>query len=173
MIKFIMFAAVMNIIVIGLAKANALELNGPAPLFKATLHDGSAFDLETRRAKGWTVLYFYPKADTPGCTKQACAFRDSIEVIRQLGAEVYGVSADSVEAQRKFHEKYNLSFALIADASGAIIEMYGAKKPLLKMANRWTFLIDPELTIRWIEKDVDPVLDAQRVATKIQELQKK
>lgn len=154
------------------ADAQAVEpkLNESAPLFKAHLHDGSEFDMATRKGS-WTVLYFYPKADTPGCTKQACAFRDSIDRIRSQGAEVFGISSDSVAQQAAFHKKYNLNFKLIADPEGKIADLYGAKMPLVKFAKRWTLILDPELKIRAIEKDVDPALDAEKVAARIKALQ--
>jgi peroxiredoxin Q/BCP len=154
--------------------AQALELNvgSPAPQFKVKTHTGAEFDLASRKGE-WTVLYFYPKADTPGCTKQACTFRDKIKQVRDLGADVYGVSADSVEAQKKFHEKYKLNFTLLADADGAIIKAYGAKMPMVNMSKRWTFIIDPELKIRAIEKDVDPTHDADYVTKMVTELKAK
>lgn len=140
-----------------------------APLFKALTHEGKEFDLAARKG-AWTVLYFYPKADTPGCTKQACAFRDQIKKIRALGADVFGVSANSVKEQADFHEKHHLSFTLIADDNLAIIKSYGAKMPILSMSKRWTFIIDPELKIRAIDQDVDPAKDADIVAAKLESL---
>jgi len=152
-----------------IAVADELKVGDPAPVFKVQSHDGSEFDLSARKGQ-WTVLYFYPKADTPGCTKQACAFRDTIEKIRSQGADVFGISADTVESQAAFHKKYNLNFKLLADPEGAVIKRYGSKMPVLKLSKRWTFIIDPELKIRAIDKDVDPVLDAENVAKKIAEL---
>ncbi|KYG64642.1 hypothetical protein AZI86_10525 [Bdellovibrio bacteriovorus] len=151
--------------------AKDLAVGSTAPLFKATLHDGKSFDLRQRRGS-WTVLYFYPKAGTPGCTKQACAFRDSIDIIRKEGAEVYGLSADTKEAQAAFHKEHNLNFSLIADPQGEVVKMYGSQMEGKEMSKRWTFILDPALKIRAIEKDVDPALDAERVAKKIAELKK-
>ncbi len=149
--------------------ASDLKINQPAPLFKAKTHEGAEFDLAARKGK-WTVLYFYPKADTPGCTKQACAFRDSIQTIRDQGADVFGVSADTVESQAKFHKKHRLNFVLLADAKADIAKLYGTKMPLLSISKRWTFVIDPELKIRAIDKDVDPVADAEQTAALIAQL---
>lgn len=146
-----------------------LKAGDLAPHFSAKTHEGKDFDLSSRKGS-WTVLYFYPKADTPGCTKQACGFRDNIEKIRSQGAEVFGISADTVEQQAAFHKKHQINFTLLADSQAQIIDLYGAKMPLVKMAKRWTFLVDPNLKIRWFEKDVDPVLDAQKVALKLKEL---
>jgi thioredoxin-dependent peroxiredoxin len=153
------------------ALVEELKTGDTAPLFALQKQDGTMFDLASRKGRGWTVLFFYPKAETPGCTKQACAFRDSISVIRDLGAEIYGISADTVEAQSAFHKNHQLSFDLLADSDSAVISQYGAKMPLIGRAKRWTFIIDSELKIRSIEKDVDPAADAKRVAKIIQELQ--
>lgn len=146
-----------------------LKPGDPAPLFTAKTQDGSDFSLESRKGQ-WTVLFFYPKAGTPGCTKQACAFRDSINVIRAEGAEVYGISTDDVEAQAAFHKEHNLAFPLLADPEGTVTELYGAKMPLITIAKRWTFIIDPTLTIRQVQHDVDPPKDADRVAAEIKRL---
>jgi peroxiredoxin Q/BCP len=151
--------------------AFGLETGAKAPLFKAKTHDGKSFDLSDRKGL-WTVLYFYPKAETPGCTKQACAFRDSIKKIRDLGAEVYGISADTVEAQAAFHKNHNLNFTLIADADKNVINAYETKMPVIGMSKRETFIIGPDLMIKHIEKDVDPVKDAAYVADILVSLQR-
>ncbi len=147
-----------------------LATGQPAPLFELSNQQGETFSLEQRRGRGWTVLFFYPKADTPGCTRQACAFRDANRVIRELGAEVYGISGDTVKAQARFHAKYKLTFDLLADPRAKVIAAYGAKLPLLKISRRWTFLLDPDLNIRWVERDVDPMLDAERIAAQLRKL---
>lgn len=152
--------------------AAELEINQSAPLFKTKTHNNQDFDLAKRRDSGeWTVLFFYPKAETPGCTKQACAFRDKIDVIEGEGAKVFGISADSVSKQAAFHEKHQMKkLTLLADPDSKIIKLYGTKMPLLPMSKRWTFLIDPQLIIRKIEKNVDPAKDADQVAAWIKEL---
>lgn len=152
-------------------KTNAadLKVQSPAPLFSLQTHEGNTFDLKERQGK-WTVLYFYPKADTPGCTKQACAFRDSIKQITSQGAEVFGISADSVEAQAAFHKKHSLNFILLADEKAEVAKLYGTKMPLLNISKRWTFIIDPQLKIAWMETNVDPVKDASVVAEKLNSL---
>lgn len=147
----------------------SLKTGDAAPVFTAPTHTGEEFSLDSRRGK-WTVLYFYPKADTPGCTKQACTFRDNIEQITDLGAGVYGVSVNTPAEQKAFAEKHKLNFTLIAD-DGKITKLYGAKMPVVNVAKRWTFLIDPELKIRALEKDVDPIKDAGRMAELIKQFQ--
>ena len=149
--------------------ANDVKLNEPAPTFKVKNQVGKDFDLSSRKGQ-WTVLYFYPKAGTPGCTKQACAFRDSIKKIRDLGAEVYGISTDTVEDQAKFHKEHHLNFDLLADADAKVTELYGSKMPVVKVSKRWTFIIDPQLKIKNVMKDVDPAMDSERVATEIAKL---
>jgi thioredoxin-dependent peroxiredoxin len=153
----------------GTGQASDLKLGDAAPALKLTADTGASFDLQSRKGQ-WTVLYFYPKADTPGCTKQACAFRDTIQEIRKLGAEIYGVSADDVDALQKFKKNHSLNFTLLADPKLEAINAYGTKMPVMSMSKRWTFIIGPDLRIREIEKDIDPVQDARRVADKIREL---
>jgi thioredoxin-dependent peroxiredoxin len=165
----LMVALMLGLSIFG--QASDLKLGDPAPVLKLKTDEGASFDLNSRKGQ-WTVLYFYPKADTPGCTKQACAFRDNISQIRKLGAELFGVSADSVEALKKFKKNHNLNFVLLADPGLEAIKGYGTKMPVINMSKRWTFIIDPDLRICSIEKDVDPILDAQRVAEMLQKLQK-
>ncbi|HAH05902.1 MAG TPA: peroxiredoxin [Elusimicrobia bacterium] len=149
--------------------AAELKAGDPAPPFTAKTDQGKPFDLKERAGK-WTVLYFYPKSGTPGCTKQACAFRDALEPIGKLGAEVFGISKDSVKNQKKFVEKHKLTFTLLADPDGKILSAYGAKG-MLGWAKRWTFILGPDLKVRWVEKDVDPALDAEKVAEALRKLQ--
>lgn len=152
------------------AKTAPLQPGDAAPSFASTLDDGTPFELASRSGK-WTVLYFYPKADTPGCTKQACAFRDSIAAIRALGAEVIGVSMNTAAQQAAFKKKHRLNFPLVADAKGEIARLYGAKMPMLPMSKRWTFIVGPDLTVRRVDRDVDPAADAARVAEALKALQ--
>lgn len=148
-----------------------LKVGQKAPVFTTNNHKGEVFDLNSRKGK-WTVLYFYPKADTPGCTKQACAFRDAIKVIRELDAEVYGVSTDKVDSLKAFHEKHHLNFELLSDAKKKIVDDYGTRMPVLGISKRYTFILDPDLVIRDINTDVDPAKDPQVVADRIKELRK-
>lgn len=153
------------------AAAAELRPGDPAPPFTARTQDGGTFDLAQRRGQ-WTVLYFYPRAGTPGCTRQADGFRDGIAAIRDQGADVFGISTDTIEAQARFHREEDLPFTLLADPDGAVTELYGAKMPVLTIARRWTFIVDPTLTIRAVERDVDPSTDATRVAGAIAALQR-
>jgi len=165
-----LFAVVLPVALL-FSSAHAVDLRSgdPAPRFTARTHGGGEFRLEDRKGH-WTVLYFYPKAGTPGCTRQADAFRDGIAAIRAQGASVFGISTDTIESQAAFHEEEHLPFTLLADPEGAVTRAYGAKMPILTMSRRWTFIIDPTLTIRQVEHDVDPAEDAPRVAVEIARL---
>jgi len=159
------------VVALSLSSAHAVELKAgdPAPRFTAKTHEGGDFALDDRKGQ-WTVLYFFPWAGTSGCTRQADAFRDGIGAIRAQGADVFGISTDTVKAQAEFHQEERLPFTLLADPQGAVTTAYGAKLPILTMSRRWTFVIDPTLTIRQVEHDVDPAKDAQRVAAEIARL---
>jgi len=154
-----------------MAFSQAVKVGEKAPMFELKDQNGAAFSLESRRGVGWTVLYFYPKAGTPGCTTQACAFRDALKAVRDLHAEVYGVSTDTVSALKAFHDEHHLNFTLFSDADARVTDAYGVKMPVVNMAKRWTFIIDPDLNIRDINDDVDPALDAKVVAQRLQGLQ--
>lgn len=146
-----------------------LKAGDPAPSFKTQTHAGKEFDLQTRKGQ-WTVLYFYPKAETPGCTKQACAFRDSIKKIRDQGADVFGISADTIKAQADFHKNHQLNFTLLADPEQKVIKLYQTQMADRPLSKRWTFIIGPDLKIRAVEKDVDPSMNANQVAEEIAKL---
>ena len=100
---------------------------GPAPEFRLRGDDGKSYALKDFRGKK-VVLYFYPKDDTPGCTKEACSFRDNLARVRSLGAEVLGVSRDGLASHAKFRSKYDLPFPLLSDESGGVTEAYGVWK---------------------------------------------
>ncbi len=102
-----------------------LSPGDPAPSFTATTNTGETVSLEDFRGKT-VVLYFYPKDDTPGCTKEACSFRDNIDELKRKDVVVLGVSADSVASHQKFIDKYNLPFTLLSDPDRSIIQAYGA-----------------------------------------------
>ena len=151
------------------ANVFAVKVGEEAPSFTLKNQDGINVSLTKNKNDKWLVLYFYPKAGTPGCTKQACAFRDAIKNIENEGAVVYGISMDSVESLKKFKEEHKLNFTLLSDEKGTISEAYDTKIPLLNISKRITFIIDPKFIIRSIDKDVDPALDAIKVSKKIQE----
>ena len=117
----------------------------PAPEFSLPDQNGRIVRLADFRGK-WVVLYFYPKDDTPGCTEEACAFRDDQVALTLLGAQVVGVSLDDSASHAAFARKYNLPFPLLADMDAKVAASYGAVTNLVvaKFARRYTFLIDPQ-----------------------------
>ena len=113
-----------------------------APGFSLADQAGKTRTLAEFRGK-WVVLYFYPKDDTPGCTEEACKFRDDIYALSQMGAQVIGVSLDDSASHAQFAKKYSLPFPLLADPSGAVTASYGALPQGSRYAKRYTFLVDP------------------------------
>jgi peroxiredoxin Q/BCP len=119
----------------------------------------SAGDLEGEK----TVLYFYPKDDTPGCTKEACAFRDRMADYERADIQVYGVSLDSPESHRRFREKYNLNFPLLTDEGGRAADALGVLGEGGETANRVTFLLDPGGRIARVYPEVSPETHADEI----------
>ena len=145
-----------------------MEINDKAPEFTARDQNGETVSLRNFHGK-WVVLYFYPRADTPGCTIEACSFRDSFRRIEKTGAVVLGVSPDEPGAQKKFEEKYNLPFTLIADADKKICKAYGVieeknmyGKKVMGVA-RTTFVIGPDGKIKHVFRRVKPEGHADQV----------
>lgn len=124
--------------------SDMLEVGHPAPEFELPDQEGQLHSLEDYR-DSWIVLYFYPKDDTPGCTTEACEFRDNIFAFRSLNAQILGVSLDDVESHKAFAENHGLPFPLLADADGSVADAYGVKTKMFGMtvAKRQTFIIDP------------------------------
>ncbi|TAE91154.1 MAG: peroxiredoxin [Verrucomicrobia bacterium] len=116
---------------------------------------GETVALADVAAKGYTLVYFYPKADTPGCTKQACSLRDAYEKITAKGVKVFGVSMESVESQKAFAEKYKLPFALLADKEGKVADAFGVPH-IAGFARRQAFLfLDGKLVWRDLSASTD------------------
>lgn len=122
------------------AKAAPLAVGAPAPDVSAVDQNGAPVVLKDVFAKGPTLVYFYPKADTPGCTKQACSIRDDWEALKAKGIQVLGVSGDKPEAQKKFEEKHKLPFTLIADPDGKVAAGFGVTF-IAGFAKRVSFLV--------------------------------
>ena len=156
----------------GLVQAEQLSVGDPAPDFELIDQDGRMHSIEDYRGE-WVVLYFYPKDGTPGCTTEACEFRDNIFAFRARNAQILGVSLDDVESHREFAEKHGLPFPLLADTGGVAASAYGVKTRLfgLTMARRQTFLIDPDGRIAKHYGDVDPDTHPGEVLGDLEKLQ--
>ena len=128
----------------------AVSVGDAAPEFDLTDAGGQRVRLSDFRGKRSVVLYFYPKDDTPGCTKEACSFRDSYEAFKDAGAEVIGVSSDSEASHQKFTEKFKLPFTLVADVGGSVRKRYGVPATLGLLPGRVTFVVDRDGIVRHV-----------------------
>jgi peroxiredoxin Q/BCP len=132
-----------------------------APALVATASNGAKIDLAAMRGQH-VIVYFYPKDDTPGCTKEACAFRDAYEKLAKAKLTVIGVSLDTDESHRAFADKYKLNFALLSDKDGAIAAKFGV--PVSgQYASRVSFLIGPDGKVKKVYPTVDPIIHADEV----------
>lgn len=145
-----------------------------APDFTAATDGGRKLKLSDLRGKP-VVLYFYPKDDTPGCTTEACSFRDDISLLTGLGAQVVGISIDDTASHKAFAEKYHLPFPLLADSTAAVARQYGALSDWLvvRMAKRYSFIIDPAGRIAKVYLSVDPTRHSREIAADLKSLQAK
>jgi thioredoxin-dependent peroxiredoxin len=140
----------------------------PAPDFTLTSDAGESVSLSDFRGKS-VVLYFYPRDDTPGCTRQACSFRDVYGELQGKGAVVLGVSRDDQESHRRFKEKYGLPFTLLSDLDGDVVEQYGVWREKTNYGktymgiHRSTFVIAPDGTVKKAMYGAKPDTDAERV----------
>jgi peroxiredoxin Q/BCP len=141
-------------------QAEPLNVGDAAPGLKTTDQNGKEVDLAKELATGTSLVYFYPKADTPGCTKQACNLRDEFEAVKAAGIKVFGVSADTAEDQKKFAEKYTLPFTLLADKSGEVIKAFGVPTNPKGFSSRQSFLVRDGKVI-WRDLKANPVTQAQ------------
>lgn len=127
-----------------------MKIGDKAPDFELERQDGGFFRLYDVLKEKSVVLYFYPKDSTPGCTRQACEFRDQYEVFREQGAEVVGVSSDSVASHEKFERQHRLPFTLLSDKGGRIRSMFGVPRKLGLIPGRVTYIIDRNAQVRYI-----------------------
>jgi peroxiredoxin Q/BCP len=136
------------------AQAVSLKVGDAAPDFSAQNSEGTVIHLQDVLGSSPVVLYFYPKDNTPGCTKEACGLRDNFAAFRQLNARVFGISYDTVKSHQEFAKKYSLPFTLLSDHDKVIAKKYGADGMLF--AKRMTFVIDKAGKIAWINPAVNP-----------------
>lgn len=153
--------------------AGKLEVGDNAPLFSLKNEQNKAIYLKDFLGKKVIVLYFYPKDGSKGCTAQACAFRDRFELFKEVGAEVIGISSDSISSHQSFSNKYQLPFLLLSDPEDKVRKLYGVKATFGIIPGRVTFIIDKQGIIRHIfssqfnpKKHID---EALRILEKIKE----
>ena len=139
-----------------------IEEGKPAPDFELESDSGETVKLSELRGKP-VVLYFYPKDDTPGCTRQACGIRDAWAEFQRAGAEVYGISADTTASHERFRSKYSLPFPLLADPEHKLAEPYGVGQEGKNSYERSTFVIDAEGNVTRIMRRVNPDRHADEV----------
>jgi thioredoxin-dependent peroxiredoxin len=151
--------------------ADQVSVGDVAPEFELADQNGQLHSLEDYRDQ-WVVLYFYPKDGTPGCTTEACAFRDNMFAFREINVQILGVSLDDVESHQKFAENHGLPFPLLADIEGKAAEAYGVKTKMFGMtvAKRQTFLVGPDGTIAKHYEKVKPAEHSQQVLADLKEL---
>jgi peroxiredoxin Q/BCP len=154
-----------------------MEVNDKAPDFNTTDENGKEVALKDFRGKT-VVLYFYPKADTPGCTKEACEFRDTYKRIQKAGVVLLGISKDTAASQKKFKDKFHLPFPLLADAEKEIANLFGVVKEknmygkkVIGIA-RTTFVIGPDGKIQHVFNNVKAEGHAEQVLEYLKALQK-
>lgn len=157
--------------VVSAAEGEAPAVGSAAPAFKLQDQNGEWHSLADYQGK-WLALYFYPRDDTPGCTTEACNFRDSAFAYEAIGAAVVGVSVDDVESHKAFEEKYELPFPLLSDTSGDTCKAYGVLRDykLTQIADRQSFIIDPEGNIAKHYEDVDPETHSVQVLADLEAL---
>jgi len=171
--KFLSITATAALLVLGHGAAVADEVRAgqPAPDFELLDQNGQLHSIEDYRGK-WVALYFYPKDGTPGCTTEACEFRDNIFAFREANCQILGVSLDDAESHKSFSEKHGLPFPLLADTNGDAADAYGVKFEMMGMtvAKRQTFLIDPQGNIAKHYDTVDPESHSAEVLEDLEKL---
>ena len=162
---------VATIIILPAMAGETPEAGDLAPEFKLQDQNGEWHDLKQYRGT-WLAIYFYPKDQTPGCTTEACNFRDNIHAFKAIGAEVVGISVDDVESHKEFSDKYNLPFVILADEGGATADAYGVLRDykLMKIAGRQSFLVNPDGMIVKHYEEVDPDTHTQEVLSDLNAL---
>ena len=151
-----LFALLLLLCAAPLLQADSIALGSPVPQLTLPDQDGKAVDLGVALAHGWTLVYFYPKADTPGCTTEACRFRDSFAALQAKGIGIFGVSSDPVPVLKKFQTGKNLPFPLLSDADRALANAFGVPAfPGTLIDKRQSFLVKDGVVV-WRDLDVDP-----------------
>lgn len=176
LLKLFFYTAILLVAIFGYrsfaARDNGLIMGGQAPDFSLRDAKGELHSLIDYKGQ-YLILYFYPKDDTPGCTKEACHFRDDMSQLEKLGAKIIGVSVDTSESHAKFAEKHHLPFPLLADTDGRVAKSYYALTDLLliKLAKRYTFLIDPDGKVKKIYTNVNVSNHSQQIIDDLKAMQ--
>lgn len=145
-----------------------LQPGDPAPDFTLPTTTGTAFRLADQRGQRAIVLFFYPRDNTPGCTTQACTFRDQYQDFQDLGAEVVGISSDSEASHQQFAQQHRLPFPLLADTAGQVRKLYQVPRALLgALPGRVTFVIDQEGIIRYVFNSLTRTTDHVSIAKQV------
>jgi peroxiredoxin Q/BCP len=139
-----------------------LAVGTPAPEVVGADAKGTTFKLSAQKGK-FAIVYFYPKDDTPGCTKEACAFRDAFDKFVAAGVTIFGVSHDGEPSHKAFQQKYTLPFPLVADPSGAVQKAYHVPSTVWGGSKRVSFLVGPDGKIAKVFPDVDPGVHAKEL----------
>jgi peroxiredoxin Q/BCP len=160
----ILLVSALSLVTTALQAGGTPEVGSTAPGFNLQDQNGEWHTLEDYSGT-WLAIYFYPKDDTPGCTTEACNFRDNIYAFKAIGAAVVGISVDDVDSHKEFATKYKLPFILLADEEGETAEAYGVLRDwkLVRIASRQSFLINPQGVIVKHYEDVDPETHTQQV----------
>jgi len=146
----------------------SLKIGDKIPLFSAVDNKGDLFEIETLLGQKALVIYFYPKDNTPGCTIQACTFRDQYDDFQDLGAEVIGISSDSLQSHIKFSSKYQLPFILLSDANGSIRKAFGVPTDFLGLfPGRATYVVDKRGMVQYIFDSASPKIHIQKALEKL------
>jgi len=164
----LLIASILLIGVAGLLRAVAraaeplLAVGAAAPEVVGADAKGTTFKLSAQKGK-YAIVYFYPKDDTPGCTKEACAFRDAFDKFVAAGVTIFGVSRDAEPSHKAFQQKYTLPFPLVADTSGAVQKAYHVSDSIWGRTKRVSFLVGPDGKIARVFPDVDPGVHAKEL----------
>lgn len=151
-----------------------LKLKSKAPDFELLDQDGKSHKLSDYKGN-FVLIYFYPKDDTPGCTKEACMLRDDFPSFKKIKAKILGISADSVKSHKKFAEKYNLPFTLLSDEKREVLKKYGVIKEKSMFGKtflgiqRMSYLIDKEGNVAKVYENVKPAVHAEEVLEDLKE----
>ena len=153
--------------------AQSIKVGAVAPDFTLIDQNNKPQTLSKMRGQ-WVVMYFYPKDETPGCTTEACNFRDNILSLRVKKAAVWGISVDNSKSHAEFSEHHKLPFTLLADVGGKVAKQYGSllNMVIFKIAKRHSFIIDPQGKIAKTYRNVDPKTHVAQILKDLDELQK-